>query len=214
MDLTTPDYAAARDFMVDGQVRPNKVVDPRIIRAMRTLPRERFVPAQLRNLAYTDEDLPLPGGRSFIEPLVLARLIQLARVRSGERALVVGAGAGYGAAVLAACGAAVTGLEEDESLLALGREVLSEIAPAMTLQAGPLAAGLPGPWDVILIEGAVSEIPRTIGAQVSPHTGRLVTVLASSPGLGQGVLAEPVNPGAPNPVLRAQPHFDCATPFL
>jgi len=214
MEAPTLDYAAARDHMVDGQIRPNKVVDPRIIRAMRTLPRELFVPAHLASLAYIDEDLPLPGGRCFIEPVVLARLIQLARVRDGERALVVGAGAGYGAAVLDACGAEVTALEEDEALLALARQALLSVAPGVTLQAGPVRDGVPGPWDVILIEGAVPEIPAAIAAQLSPQHGRLVTVIAESPGLGQGVLAEPINPGAPNPVVRAQAHFDCATPLL
>jgi protein-L-isoaspartate(D-aspartate) O-methyltransferase len=214
MQQMTLDYAAARDTMVDGQLRPNKVVDARIIRAMRTLPRERFVPSPLRSQAYIDEDLPLGNGRFLIEPLVLARLIQLARVQGGERALVVGAGAGYGAAVLAACGAAVTALEQDSELLALGRAVLPEVAPAVILQEGGLAAGAPGPWDVVLIEGAVPEIPHAIGASVNPHGGRLVVVLAAQPGLGKGVLAEPIDPGAHDPVLRAQPQFDCATPFL
>ncbi len=78
--------------MVDGQVRPNKVIDPRIIRAMRSLPRERFVPPHLASLAYADEDVPLPGGRALMEPMVIARLVQLLRVRDGERGLVVGAG--------------------------------------------------------------------------------------------------------------------------
>lgn len=214
MDLQTLDYAAARDHMVDGQLRPNKVVDPRIIRAMRTLPRERFLPPQLRSLAYIDEDLALPGGRSFTEPLVLARLVQLARVRSGERVLVVGAGAGYGAAVLAACGGAVTALEQDEALLAQAREVLPQVAPGVTVQAGELQRGLPGPWDVILIEGAVRTLPEAIASELNGESGRLVTVIAQTPGLGSGVLAEPINPGAPSPVLRAQPFFDCATPFL
>ena len=65
-----------------------------------------------------------------------------------------------------------------------------------------------------MIEGAVTEIPGSIAAQLRPDGGRLVTVLADRPGLGQGVLAEPINPAAPNTVLRAQAHFDCATPLL
>ena len=69
------DTAAARAFMVDGQVRPNKVIDPRIIRAMRTLPRERFVPPQAQSIAYVDEDVPLGGGRYLTEPMVIARLV-------------------------------------------------------------------------------------------------------------------------------------------
>lgn len=214
MDLPVLDYASARDHMVDSQVRPDKVVDPRLIRAMRTLPRERFVPAALAGSAYIDEDVRLPHGRVLMEPRVLARLIQVARVRAGDRVLVVGAGTGYGAAVLAACGGIVTALEEDEGLLAIARAVLPAVAPAVVLKAGRLQDGLPGPWDLILIEGAVSAIPPSIGATLDHQGGRLVTVLARSGGMGKGVLAEPINPGAPDVVLRAQPHFDCATPML
>ncbi len=204
--------------MVDSQIRPDRIVDPRIIRAMRTLPRERFVPADRASMAYIDEDLRLPGGRVLMEPRVLAHLVQSARVRAGERVLVVGAGTGYGAAVLDACGAAVTALEEDEALLTLARAVLPSFAPKVVLKAGPLTDGLPGPWDVILIEGAVSEIPAQIGATLNHQGGRLVTVLAQrgtpGGGLGKGVLAEPINPGSPRITLRAQPQFDCATPLL
>ena len=200
--------------MVDSQIRPDRVVDPRIIRAMRTLPRERFVPPERASMAYIDEDVRLPGGRVLMEPRVLAHLVQSARVRAGERVLVIGAGTGYGAALLDACGAAVTALEEDEALLAIARAVLPSVAPKVVLQAGRLQDGLPGPWDVILIEGAVTEIPPLIGATLNHQGGRLVTVLARNGGMGKGVLAEPINPGAPQVTLRAQPQFDCATPML
>lgn len=211
------DYAAARDHMVDGQVRPNKVIDPRVIRAMRTLPRERFVPPHLASLAYADEDVPLGRGRALMEPMVIARLVQLARVREGERVLVVGAGPGYGAALLAACGGRVTALEEDEALLAIAGQTLPEFAPGAALVQGPLAEGQAdgAPWDVILIEGAVRAIPPNIALQLDPGGGRLVTVLAVGAALvGKGVLAEPGQHGAPSAVLRAQPVFDCATPLL
>ncbi len=214
MTLPQLDYAIARDYMVDSQLRPNRIADPRIVRAMRSLPRERFLPEGLASMAYIDEDIKLPGGRCLMEPLTLARLIQLARPRSGERALVVGAGPGYGAAVLASCGAVVTALEEDTGLADVARRVLPALAPGVAVVTGKLAEGLPGPWDMILIEGAVVAIPPGIARQLNPHDGRLVTVLAPSPGLGKGVLAEPVNPGAAEVVLRAQPFFDCATPYL
>jgi len=207
------DFAQARDHMVDSQVRPNKVIDPRVIRAMRSLPRERFLPPHLSSLAYADEDVPLPRGRAMMEPMVIARLTQLARVRDGERVLVVGAGAGYGAAVLAACGGQVTALEEDEALLAIARTVLPGLAPGVRIQAGPLPAGWPAgaPYDVVMIEGAVRAIPEALGLQVRADGGRLVTVLAERAGAGHGVLAEHAGPGG---VLRAQPVFDCATPLL
>lgn len=208
------DFAAARDHMVDGQLRPNKITDPRLVRAMRQLPRERFVPERLASMAYVDEDVRLTGDRYLIEPLVLASLIQLARPRAGERALVVGAGSGYGAAVLAACGVVVTALESDPALLALARTALASVGASVTLVEGPLEAGQPGPWDIIMIEGAVPEIPSRIGQQLDPRGGRLVTVLGSGSGTGGGVLAEPVHLDADHVSLSAQPFFDCATPLL
>lgn len=228
MDAGVPDFTAARNHMVDGQVRPNKVNDPRIIQAMRRLPRERFVPPHLAGLAYIDEDVPLGGGRFLMEPMVIARLVQLARVRAGERALVVGAGTGYGAALLAACGAAVTALEDDERLAAIARRALAETAPGVSLVAGPLAQGWAkaGPYDAVLIEGAVREIPDAIAQQVRTN-GRLVTVMCGGRGVSggapgdaaggtcAGVLAEPSRPsGQAGAVLRAQAEFDCATPLL
>lgn len=211
----TPDYAAARDHMVDGQVRPNKVIDPRIIRAMRQLPRERFLPPVLASRAYADEDVPLPGGRALMEPMVIARLVQLLRVVANEAVLVLGAGSGYGAALLAACGARVTALEDDPGLLALARAVLPAVAPGVALVEGPVAAGWPGgaPYDAILIEGAVPGIPDSLAALLRPDTGRIAAVQARQGFPGQGVLAEAVHVGAETR-LRAQAFFDCATPML
>lgn len=207
---TTVDlFADARHRMVDSQVRPNRVTDPRILAAMRRLPRERFVPSDLATLAYADEDVPLGNGRVLIEPMVIARLVQLAAPAPGERALVVAAGTGYGAALLSACGARVTALEEDARLLAVARSALSELAPEINLVTGPLASGWPSgaPYDVILIEGAVREIPAAVAQQLNHDGGRLATVIRGETRVGQVVLAEPTPVG-----LRAQPMFDCATP--
>lgn len=205
-------FADARNRMVNSQLRPNKVTDPRITGAMRRLPRERFLPPALRHLAYVDEDVPLGNDRVLLEPMVLARLIQLAAPISGERALVVAAGVGYGAAVLAACGLRVTALEEDPRLIELARGNLSAVAPEINVVAGPLAAGWPSgaPYDVILIEGTVHDIPPAIGRQLRAEGGRLVTVLRENGGrTSAAVLAEATPAG-----LRAQPMFDCATPDL
>lgn len=204
-------FADARKRMVDSQIRPNKVTDPNIIAAMRNLPRERFLPASLEALAYSDEDVPLGHGRFLMEPMVLARLLQAAEPREGERALVVAAGTGYGAAVLSLCGPRVTALEEDQGLLALARDALGSEAPGVNLVAGALAAGWPsgGPYDIVVIEGAVPEIPADIAKQVKADGGRLVAVIAGAGRTNQAVLAESLVG-----VLSAQPIFDCATPTL
>jgi protein-L-isoaspartate(D-aspartate) O-methyltransferase len=206
----SPDlFARARGHMVDSQVRPNRVSDARILDAMRRLPRERFLPPRLAALAYVDDDVPLGNGRVLVEPMVIARLVQLAAPMPGERALVVAAGPGYGAAVLSACGARVTALEEDPALLGLARSALTAAAPEVNIVSGPLGAGWPSgaPFDVILIEGAVAAIPPALAQQLQHDGGRLVAVIRGDSGVGQAVLAEPTPVG-----LHAQAIFDCATP--
>lgn len=211
MDIEAFDFTDARNRMVDSQIRPNKVTDPRILSAMRQLPRERFLPPELRTRAYLDEDVPLGGGRVLMEPLVIARLVQLLAPGAGERALVVGAGVGYGAALLASCGVRVTALEEEPALAALAESTLAELAPGVSVVVGPLAAGWKSgaPYDLVLIEGAVADIPDVIGAQLRADTGRLATVRVRNGAIGSAVLAEPTPFG-----LRAQPMFDCATGLL
>src|SRR5579883_1628349 len=111
-----PDYAAARLNMVESQVRPNKVTDPRLLEALLEVPREGFVSEQLRGVAYVDEDVPLGGGRFLMEPMVFARLVQTAAVKPADTVLEVGCGTGYGAAVLARLAARVVTLESEPEL--------------------------------------------------------------------------------------------------
>jgi protein-L-isoaspartate(D-aspartate) O-methyltransferase len=207
--MDSGDLTEARNNMVDSQVRPNKVADPRILAAMRRLPRERFVPPSLASLAYADTDVPLGRGRVLLEPMVIARLVQLTAVAEGERALVIAAGPGYGSALLASCGARVTALEDDPALLAQARLLLGELAPGVSLVSGPLAAGWPAgaPYDVILIEGAVTDIPPAVSEQLREGGGRLVAICTDGGTGGQAVLAEATMGG-----LRKQPMFDCASP--
>jgi protein-L-isoaspartate(D-aspartate) O-methyltransferase len=194
--------------MVDGQLRPTKVRDERVLDAMRTLPRETFVPAALADLAYIDDDLEIAPGRFLLKPLVLARLIQLADPRAGETTLVVGAASGYGACVLAACGAQIIALEDDPALLALARA--AAMPPEVTIQEGPLADGWAAhaPYDLVVIEGAVRAIPERIARQVAA-TGRLVTVIAPPRRASFAALAEPSAGG-----LAVRPAFDAAAKLL
>jgi len=186
---TDPAIARAhmRSHMVDSQVRPNQVSDPRVIAAMRALPREDFAPPGSR--PYADADIPLGNGRFMLAPLAIARLVQLVLAGAPKTVLVIGAGAGYGAALLAMAGATVTALESDPSL---DTGALARHAPAVNRITGKLAQGDPraAPYDAIFIEGAVSRLPENLIVQLAPG-GRLVTVLAGQGrGPGAAVAAE------------------------
>ncbi len=179
----------ARSAMVDSQVRPNKVTDPRILAAMRSLPREQFLPQALQARAYADDDVKLSQGRVMVSPMVTARLLQLAAIRRGERVLLVGAGTGYTAALLDACGADVTALEEDTSLLAVAKVALAAWAPGVVLVEGPLVEGwkAAAPYDLVIIEGAVEHLPDALAAQVDA-LGRLVMVRVAAGQVGQATV--------------------------
>ncbi|MBL8708847.1 MAG: protein-L-isoaspartate O-methyltransferase [Rhodospirillaceae bacterium] len=173
------DFTAARRFMVDGQIRTNKVTDEALLAAMSDLPRERFAPTQLRGRAYVDDDLPLGGGRFMMEPMVLARLLQALQIQAGDAVLVVGANSGYAAALAAMLGGSVTALESDASLASAARQALAAIDTPRPVEivTGPLPEGhvARGPYRAILIEGAVEQIPARLGDQLA-EGGRLATV--------------------------------------
>jgi protein-L-isoaspartate(D-aspartate) O-methyltransferase len=147
----------------------------------------------------------------MMEPMVLARLLQSALLQENERVLVVGAGPGYGAALLAACGTRVTALEEDPDLIALAKRVLPTLAPEVTMVTGPLHAGWPAgaPYDVILIEGAAADIPPALIGQMHAETGRILAVLAQEGRTTRAVMGEPSVNGLGTCAL-----FDCGTPLI
>jgi protein-L-isoaspartate(D-aspartate) O-methyltransferase len=187
--MTVSDHSIARAHMVDSQVRPNQVNDTRIIGAMRTLPREAFAPTGTR--PYADADIALGDGRFLLAPLTIAKLCQLVLANNPKTILVIGAGAGYGAALLAASGAAVTAIEEETRL---DTGALATYAPDVRRLTKKLTQGDSGaaPYDAILIEGAVAAIPETFAPQLA-QGGRLVTILAGhgpSGSLGRAVVAE------------------------
>jgi protein-L-isoaspartate(D-aspartate) O-methyltransferase len=207
----------ARNRMVDSQIRPNRVSDPRILDVMRRLPRERFLPEALLAQSYADQNVHLGSGRVLMQPLVLARLVQAAAPLSGEKVLVVAAGAGYSAALLAAFGCDVTALEEPGMLLDQARAALAALAPSVRLVSGSAPAGWPAgaPYDIILIDGAVPEVPATLASQLNRQTGRLMTIVGPNtnpggmPRTGLAVQAEPTPAGVSQRAL-----FDVLCPIL
>ncbi len=176
---------AAREAMIDSQLKPCGVVSTPTISAFFAVPREDFVPAGRRGLAYVDAAQPLGNGRELMAPLSLGLLIENAGVKRGEHVLVVGAGTGYSAAILAAMGARVTALESDPALAAAARAALGGTAD-VTVVEGPLEGGAPGqaPFDLILIDGAVELLPPELIAQLA-EGGRLVAILHGSDGVSR-----------------------------
>lgn len=173
------DFPGLRTKMVDGQVRPNDVTDLRIIDAMGEIAREDFAPDDQRELAYLDRDLPLGEGRGarvLIQPMVLARLLQLASITPKDKVLEVGSGSGYGAAVIARLAGSVVALEQDPRLAAIARQRLSGTANAAVVEA-PLWGGVPAgaPFDVIILNGAVGRFPEALAGQLATG-GRLLLV--------------------------------------
>jgi len=212
------DFVDARQRMVDGQIRPSDVTDPRILAAMLDLPRERFVPPDLAGLAYADMDLPLTAGRllgvtaarSLLGARNLAKMIQALDIQPQDRALDVGATTGYGAAMLCRLAGDVVALEEDPGLAAFARKTLSECGCTnVSVVTGPLTEGWPAQarYDAILVEGATEVAPRKLFNQLA-EGGRLVCVD------GRGLSGKATVYRAADGVVSGRPVFDAAAPLL
>src|SRR5580704_4209749 len=162
-------FSTARQYMVDSQVRPSDVTDVGIIDAMRTVPREAFVPQNQRALAYLDLDLDVgeggPAKRFLIKPVVIAKMLQAADIRDTDAVLVVGCASGYLAALVAKLARHVAATECDPSLVAKARAVFAE------------GDSENAPYDVIILNGATEIVPDGLYRQLK-EGGRLVGVFA------------------------------------
>lgn len=183
-----PDYAAARVYMVEGQVRPNKVTDPRLIEALGVIPREAFAAAPARDIAYADADLPVSGTRRIPAPMTFAKMVQEAGISPSDVVLDLAPGSGYSTAVLARLARAVIAVEPDESLFEAAGEALSGIGNVTLIRANA-AAGHPAlaPYDVILIEGGVECVPPALTEQLADG-GRLIACVIGNDGVGRATL--------------------------
>ena len=167
-----PDFAAAREAMVESQLRPQGVTDRGVLDAMRTVPREHFLPSHTRPLAYVDRAVAIGEGRFLAAPTVLGQLLTQMEPVAGQRALVIGAGTGYSAAVLTNIGLDVVAIESDAGLAAAAREA------GVTVIEAPLDTrhDTEGPFDQILIDGAVEYLPDAVVEQLADG-GRLGAAL-------------------------------------
>jgi protein-L-isoaspartate(D-aspartate) O-methyltransferase len=176
------DFETARRNMVDGQLRPTKVTDTRILDAMGSLPREMFTSKTRQGIAYIDEDIEVVLDRYMMEPVVLARLVQALDVGAEDSVLVIGAGTGYDAALIGKLAGPVLAIESDPALVETASMVINHLGiDNVAVVEAPLADGFPAqaPYDLVFFGGAVPEVPARIAEQVSPG-GRIVAVLGGA----------------------------------
>jgi len=210
------DFVELRRGMVDGQVRTNDVTDLRIVDAMLAIPRERFVPAHLKPLAYIDDDLVLRAAtatapaRYMIEPMVVAKLLQLADIQPEDLVLDVGTGTGYSAAIMSSLSGQVVGIEDDADLVAAANSALSDLQISnVAVFQGSLTAGwaAEAPFDVIFINGSVEVVPPALLAQLKDG-GRLIAVVGQG-GAGRAGVFTKVGEAISERVV-----FNAAIPML
>jgi len=173
------DFSTRRVTMVDTQVRPSDVTKFPIIAAMLHVPREAFVPDAAREAAYAGQNLPLSPGRVVLEPRTLAKMLDALDIQPDETVLVVGAGFGYGAALVAQMAASVVAVEEDERLAREASQRLGALDKGVMVELtiGRLAKGAAerGPFDVILIDGGVETVPGAVTDQLA-EGGRIAAI--------------------------------------
>ena len=181
------DHAAARQNMVDCQILPNHVTNPSVVDGLLSLPREEFVTTDLMGVAYVDEALPLGGGRYLMEPMVAARLLEEAQLQADDVVLCIGCGSGYLSALLAQIVSTVVSVESDKNLAARAGETFTRLdIDNVAVVDGALSDGhaKQGPYDAIVFDGAVGQVPDTIVEQLS-EGGRLVAIVIGEDGIGR-----------------------------
>ena len=163
------DYTTRRTTMVDTQIRPSDVTKFPIIEAMLNVAREEFVPDRLREAAYVGENLDLGQGRVMLEPRTLAKMLDALDLQRSDLVLDLGCGLGYSAAVAARLAEAVVAVESDEAMADEAQAILSrEGADNVIMHQAPLAEGAPqhGPYDAIMVQGGVTEVPEALIGQI------------------------------------------------
>jgi len=193
---TNAEFVERRLKMVNGQLRTSDVIDNAVIAAFLAVPRENFVAEGFAKYAYLDQDIPAAGGsgRKLLAPRTIARLVQAAEVKPGDRVLEVGGGSGYAAALLCELGAAVVALESDARAVAATKRALEGRDDVIVIQ-GDLTTGASGqgPFDVIVLNGAFGAAPERLVDQLAIG-GRLVGLDARR-GAARGVLIEKTGSG-------------------
>ena len=205
----TIDYAQARENMVEQQVRPWEVLDPRVLMVIGTTPREDFVDPAHREMAYADLSLPLGHGQIMMKPVVEGRTLQALAIADTDRVLEIGTGSGYLTACLAQLGASVHSLEIDPAMADAARARLAThgIANATVEAADAFNWNTAERYDAVCVTGAVAEIPARFLEWLAPN-GRLFVIHGQSPVMEAALVRGDVN------ASRAESLFETDLPYL
>ena len=210
----TLDYAKARELMVEQQIRPWDVLDPRVLDVLATLPREAFVPAAYRALAYTDVPLPLAHGETMMKPVVEGRTLQALDLGPGDDVLEIGTGSGFLTACLARLAREVVSIERHADLADAARAGLAaqSISNVTVVTADALSWQTDRRFSAICVTGAVTEIPAHFLHWLQPG-GRMFIVRGRSPAM-EAVLVR--TDGGRNAVNapRIESLFETDLPYL
>jgi len=189
--MTNMHFETLRKAMIDSQIRPNKVIDERVISAFSSVPRELFVNKSLQAQAYLDEDIHLSGGRFIIEAMVMARLIQALQLRAEDSVMVIGAATGYTAAVLSSLVTSVIAIETRAQMVEKAQDLVASLDIGnVAIIKSRLQDGFASeaPYDAIIIEGAVECMPASLTDQLADG-GRLAAVWrAENSAVGEAAL--------------------------
>ena len=211
LEQSSMDYTVARQNMVDCQILPNHVTNPHVLKGMLDLPREKFVPIELSGVAYLDGSLPLGSGRFLMEPMIVARLLEVVAPDSNDVAMAIGCASGYLSALLAKIVSTVVAVESDKAFTQRAGEIFKQLSiDNVVLVEGKLNDGYSkqGPYDVIIFDGAVAAIPDTIIDQLA-NAGRLATVVIEENGVGRVRMLT-----RHGDTISSRDMFDASTPFL
>ena len=209
--------AEAKYAMLVGQLTPNNVTDDAILKAVTAIPREMFVSEELAHAAYVDEEIAVGAGRFMLSPLTFARMVQLAQPRKADTVLDIGCATGYSTAVLAHLASKVYGLDEQREFTDKARNNINALnITNADVTTGSMLDGYPAkaPYNVILIQGGVQQIPSALYDQLE-EGGRLVAISnvqlrpGQKGGLGKMTLFEKINGH-----LAARSSYDALVPLL
>lgn len=173
----------ARFNMIEQQIRPWNVLDQDVLDLLMVVKREDFVPAAYKGLAFSDSEIPLPGGESMLMPKVEARMLQEVAVKKHENVLEIGAGSGYMAALLAHRARHVTSIEISPELKAMAEKNLASAGVTnVTVELGNGAEGWSAgaPFDVIVISGGLEQLPEAFLKQIKVG-GRIACIVGQAP---------------------------------